>query len=125
DHPHDLVERKRAHLDELGVVGFARDRAQALGGVQVRGLVEDRLRRVERAKLDEPLRLVARLLDELAADGRLLALARLTSAGRDLPAERARDVAPLADEDDGARVEERKHADARRALDDAVERRSP
>src|SRR5204862_258149 len=102
---------KRAHLDELRVVRRRRHGPQAVRLVQVGGLVEDGFRGGERAELDEPRRFVAGLFRQLALSGGLFALARLHASGGNLPAEGARHVAPLADEDDRARVEEWQHAD--------------
>ena len=66
DHPDDLVEGESPNLDELGVVRRAGNSAQALCHVKVRRLVEDRLRSVEAAELEETIGGVAGLLSEFA-----------------------------------------------------------
>src|SRR4030095_1886141 len=123
DHPHDLVERKGAHLDKLRRVGRALDRAQPFREVDVGGLLDDALAGVVRAELHEAVRLVPGLFGQLALHRGFLGFAGLRGAGRHLPEEVAGDIAILPDQDDGLRVEERKHADAAGALHDAVEGR--
>src|SRR5262249_20754346 len=92
-----------------------------LAEIEVRGLVENRLGGVDGTELHDPRGRIPGFLRQLAVGGRFQALPRLDGSGRDLPAEGARDVAPLTNEHDGVRVEKRQHADGRRALDDAVQ----
>src|SRR5262249_40730484 len=73
-HPQHCVERERADVDELRLIGSPIAALKSVGQEQMRGLVNDALARVIGAHVHESLCLISGLFGELALSGLLQCL---------------------------------------------------